>query len=533
MNANKAFARSRQGLRFLFSRKTCVLLSLLLPQAGHAQTPNAEALPAPDAMAVQPDPTEFFGRADSVLMLQGSPRRFGGIGVPWLGLVQPPGEPPRFPTRYETDDIFTTVATMDAGIVRAASLGLTAGCAACMVPSPGTINPDALHHIDTILREARDAGLKLIIPLTGIADCAAAEPPAGAPPGQPPEQPEPTNDPVAASPCAFTGFRHVDGAAFYTDAAVRADFAAAVTRLLNHLNPRTGIALKDDPTILAWENCDACGHGIDPKILADWTEFLGRTIKAIDTHHLYENGAFTGRLGKVAGAVPSALIALPSVDIVGDRVMPGTDPTGGAVDAAADQVTRSNRIFLIDAYGWSPAQWATADDFQAFLKSIAKNREIAGAFLANLSGHADTGGYLPPGPANSPAGVALYFPGVTTPAANYTEMTARARAVRRLSFGMTDMLTLPFPNVNQPEIISARHGHVIWRGAAGATVYSIARSQNISLGGSWTTLCDKCVTDAQGSWQDPSPLNTPVWYRILPFNANDHSGLYSDPVKGN
>jgi hypothetical protein len=97
---------------------------------------------------------------------------------------------------------------------------------------------------------------------------------------------------------------------------------------------------------------------------------------------------------------------------------------------------------------------------------------------------------------------------------------------------MNDMLTLPFLYPGQPEIISAEHGRIRWRGVAGAAVYSIARSPDISVGGSWTTLCDKCVTDAQSVWQDPSPPSTPVWYRILPYNANDHSGMYSAPAKG-
>jgi len=112
-------------------------------------------------------------------------------------------------------------------------------------------------------------------------------------------------------------------------------------------------------------------------------------------------------------------------------------------------------------------------------------------------------------------------------------MQARARAVRRLSFGMNDLLTIPFLNVGRPVILSAVHGKVVWRGAAGATCYKIARSSDVTLGGSWQIVSgDDCITDAHPSWQDPSPSTAPVWYRMLPFNANDHSGMYSEPVQG-
>jgi hypothetical protein len=489
------------------------LLLAAAPLGAHAQDSGAPAtLPAPDAMAVQPDPADFLGRADGVLMAQGNPKRLGGINVSWLGLVQAPNAAPRFPTAFETTDIFATIQAMASGYARAVSLGTGAGCQDCLVQQGGMLNPAALKHLDTVLRQAHDAGVKLVLPLSGAH---AACPASGAP------------DPVADQPCIVARWHNLDGPAFYTDPGVRADFAATVTKLLNHLNPLTGLAYKDDPTIMAWENCDGCGQGVDPKVLADWTEFLGRTIKLADTRHLYENGAFAGRLGKAPGDVPAALIALPSVDIVGDRVMPGIDADASGVDDAADAVTRANRIYAIDAYGWTPAQFPSQDGFQAFLRAVVKDRSISIAFVSDLSGHADAGGYLPSGP----QGPALYFPGVTTQAADEAAMQARSRAVRRFSFGMDDLLVEPFSNVAPPAIISAVHGKIVWRGAAGATTYSIARSNDIIAGGSWQTICDRCVTDASPSWQDPSPGSAPVWYRMTPYNANDHAGLFSAPVR--
>ncbi len=487
------------------------LLACVARGAGAQDGTTPPTLPVPDAMAIQPDAADFVSRADSQITVTGIAKRFAGIGVSWLGLLQAGPGAPRLPTVFEVRDVLETVHVMASGYVRSVSLASSAGCAACLAPAAGQINPDVLSHIDFVLRQARDDGIKLILPLSGSAGaCPASGPP----------------DPVAGLACVFARWRHLDGAAFYTNAAVRADFAAHVTRLLNHLNPLTGLTYKNDPTIMAWENCDGCGAGMDAGMLADWTEFLGRTIHATGTRQLYENGAFAGRLGRGAGAVPAGLVALPTVDIMGDRVMPNVDPQGGALAGAIDQVTRANRVYVIDAYGWTPAQFATEEAFERLLQSFIKSRPITAAFLSDLSGHADLGGNLPPGQ----DGQSMYFPGASTPVADEGTMQQRARAVRRLSFGMQDLLPLPFLNAGQPVILSAVHGRVVWRGAAGATTYGIARSKDITAGGSWQSVCDRCVTDAAGFWQDPSPPTVPTWYRMIPYNTNDHAGLYSEPV---
>ncbi len=278
-----------------------------------AQPVAGAAVPTPDAMSTQPDAADFVGHADGNLLLQGAPFRFAGISVSWLGLRDDSGLPADAhpPENFELDDVLATANAMGAGYVRALSLGASAGCAQCLLPAPGELNPEALRHTDHALKMARDAGIKLIIPLAGPGNsCAAGRP----------------LDPVFDTACIFAGWRGKNQADFFTDAQIRADFAHYVTALLRHLNPETGLAYKDDPTILAWENCAGCGAQTDVRTLADWTEFLGRTIKVVDTHHLYENGAFAGRIDKRPGEASQAQLGLASVDIVGDHITPRPKP---------------------------------------------------------------------------------------------------------------------------------------------------------------------------------------------------------------
>jgi mannan endo-1,4-beta-mannosidase len=367
--------------------------------------------------------------------------------------------------------------------------------------------------MDHVLKMTRDAGLKLVIPLAGPGnDCPTGN----------------ELDPVYDTPCIFARWRGKPDAGFFTDAEVRDDFVRTINALLRHLNPETGLAYKDDPTIMAWENCDGCGAALDTRTLADWTEFLGRTIKSVDHSHLYENGAFAGRIGKQAGAAAPEQLALPSVDIVGDRAMPQPGAPPEAFADAFQAVTKAGRVYIIDEYSWTPAHFPSVDDLTAFHAAIVGDRGVTGAFVSDLTGHADDGGYLP---RTRPTQPVLYFPGIAEPPVDADAMQARSRAVRRLSYSMMDLLPIAFAQTEAPKIISVLHGKLRWRGVAGALKYSVERTDDVTLIGSWTTICDQCATDADPTWQDPAVPTGPAWYRVTAYNANLHGGLASDPVR--
>jgi hypothetical protein len=117
----------------------------------------------------------------------------------------------------------------------------------------------------------------------------------------------------------------------------------------------------------------------------------------------------------------------------------------------------------------------------------------------------------------------LYFPGIASAGMDETVMDARARAVRRLGFEMSDIFQIPaFKNPAPPEIISAKGGLITWRGSAGARAYSIERSTDPLGVGSWALICDRCVTDSSGPWQDRNRPKAPAWYRLSSINANNH-----------
>jgi hypothetical protein len=486
-------------------------LALLLLLAALVIGPPARAQ-GYATMASAPDPTDFVKHTDAGLTLLGTPIRFGGADVFWLGLRRDGASPARRPTHYEVEDAFLTVQAMGGTVIRSATLAGTAGCALCLEPESGQFSNDAFAALDFALKTAGNLGLKLILPLAGSADCA--------------------NDPASAV-CAYAGWHGGDPQRFFSDPAMRSAFITRVKAILDHVNSLTGVAYRNDPTILAWENCDACATQSDPASVAGWVEAVGQAIKTEDHFHLYENGAFAGRiLPRSAHPVAASAFATPSVDIVGDRGLPPGDTYAirATLAEATGTVTGAGRAYLLDSFEWGPGNWKTLSSLETFLAAMTRRRTLTGALVGGLQGHADTGGYLPPSPAMAGDATPLYFPGLPVPGISRDEMEQRGRALRRFDYAMSDVLLAPaFLLPPKPVIIQASGGRVVWQGAAGALDYTIERSPDPRLPQTWQVVCDECTTDAAGAWQDPQPSKEPAWYRVMPFNVNGHRSEPSEP----
>ena len=467
-------------------RTIFLLIAAMLYAASGAGPVHAQVTANPYAtLAAQPDLRDFAGRADSRLTILGDPKRFVGYDVGALSRGAP-GSPLVLPTAYEVRDVLATVQALGGTVVRTAPL---------LLPS-GAPDQAALATLNLVLGIARDLGLKVIVPLFG----------AELPPGT------------------------------FTAPAARAHLAATVKAAIVLVNPLSALSYRDDPTILAWENCVACGQGAEESDLAAWAEQLGQVLKGADPHHLYESGVFAGRIGPAAvQPVPAASFATPSVDIVGDILGTGSDPFQARLrlNAAAELVAGAARIYVIDSLAWTAAVWKTPADLDAWISAMARQRNLAGAVVPWLVGHANAGGYRPAPPSQPALGAAaLYFPGIRSADMDALDMQARGRALRRFAFAMLDINMLPaFLLPPQPVIISAAHGRVDWRGAAGAARYSVERSSDPSSPNSWQAVCDACTDDVAGFWQDPSPPSGNAWYRVMPFNINGHKSVPSEPVR--
>jgi mannan endo-1,4-beta-mannosidase len=87
---------------------------------------------------------------------------------------------------------------------------------------------------------------------------------------------------------------------FYTDPVIRGWYKDWISHVLNRVNSLTGVAYKDDPTVMAWElaNEPRCvGSGVYPPSAAcaaptitDWAADISAHIKSVDRNHLVGSG---------------------------------------------------------------------------------------------------------------------------------------------------------------------------------------------------------------------------------------------------
>src|ERR1700691_2745973 len=219
------------------------------------------------------NPEQFVQRSGTKLALAGAPCRYSGPNIEWLGLEGYGPHRPLYPSHFEVDDAFGTAAEMGARVVRSQTMGDTVGCALCIEPTEGRFNDGAFAATDYALLAARQHGMRVIVTLLG--DCAT---------------------------CTLGGIgqylaweKKQSPMQFFSDAVLISAFEHHVDTVLNHVNSLTGVRYKDDPTILAWEDCNMCGlitlfMGGHPEMLeqvSDWVESIGTHIKNVDPRHLY------------------------------------------------------------------------------------------------------------------------------------------------------------------------------------------------------------------------------------------------------
>jgi mannan endo-1,4-beta-mannosidase len=469
----------------------------------------------------------FVQRSGTRLTLDGNAFRYSGPNIEWLGLEgYGPHDPigPRYPSHFEIDDAFATAAEMGASVVRSQTIGDTVGCPLCIEPEQGKFNEAAFQASDYALAEAAKLHMRLIVSLIG--DCATC---AGGGIGQ------------------YLAWNHQGTPqAFFTDPDIVGAFERHIDAVLNHRNTITGVRYRDDPTIMAWENCNMCGlvallsHGDDAQVSA-WSEKIGRHIKQIDRRHLYLDSSGMFR------SYPK-IVDNPDTDLVSFEEYPHWDsafgvPLGFSPTTAetfsrdAAIVTSHGKAFIVNEFGWDRTNWRSAADLQALLDTMAHDPNISGDGFWALQAHLDNFGFqaIPADSHNAKFAAkgecgewwALYYPGINTLVMSAQDMAARAQQLRNHAYVMSGRPVPKHAVPPAPVITSVVVGGLIaWRGSAGATQYAIERYDPASK--DWQTICDKCATDADDPWADPDPA-AGARYRVVAFNLDGVPSQASQP----
>jgi mannan endo-1,4-beta-mannosidase len=415
----------------------------------------------------------FLARNKTQLMLNGSPVRFGGANLYWLGLDENENGI-HFPSKFRIDDAFDTLIGMNVSYVRGHTLGISTGSSLSFW-NQGKFNSSNLDAADYAIYRASQSNILLQIPLTDNYHY------------------------YHGGKHDFTDYLGLPEDAFWTDKNAIALFKQYIYERLNHVNLYTGKRAIDEECIAIWET------GNELTSPSAWTIEIAQYIKSLDSNHLVMDG-FSG--------IDAGTLQSESLDVYSVHFYPMDLEKLASSSALA---AAAQKVYVAGEYGWSDAINPT---YSQFLAAIEGNTNVSVSAFWSFFPHADTYGFVDHGDSFT-----VHFPGNDSDdMMGFVDrfMVHAAAMGNRSVLPKSSPFVLVAPTVNAPDLVNLT---LTWRGAALANYYTIQISTS-SSSGPWNTLCDHCADDLDDPWVVPGgfPTTRPFFLRIA-GNSKDGSSM--------
>ncbi|KAM3350339.1 hypothetical protein ACQJBY_022867 [Aegilops geniculata] len=175
--------------------------------------------------------------------------------------------------------------------------------------APGSYNENTFKGLDFVLSEARKNGIKVILSLVNNYDTFGGKK-------------------------QYVEWARGRGQAvgseddFFTNSLVKGFYKNHVKTVLTRVNTVTGVAYKNDPTILAWElmNEPRCQSDLSGRTIQSWITEMAAHVKSIDGNHMLEAGleGFYGASSSRAASMNPAGHQV-GTDFIANNQVPGID----------------------------------------------------------------------------------------------------------------------------------------------------------------------------------------------------------------
>jgi mannan endo-1,4-beta-mannosidase len=145
--------------------------------------------------------------------------------------------------------------------------------------SLGVYQESALQAMDRAVKKAKDRGLKIIAALTNFQDAGGGLGWYMYWTGH------------VAAPCDFSMYNSSQMNTALTATDMKNAIKSYYSMILNRVNTVTGVAYKNEPTIMAWELAnEPRARGLNSSVLTGWLNEMAQYIKSIDGNHLVGTG---------------------------------------------------------------------------------------------------------------------------------------------------------------------------------------------------------------------------------------------------
>lgn len=189
---------------------------------------------------------------------------------------------PNYADKFRIDDLMDTAVEMGLAFVRIRVP--SAGSPKGVEPVLNQFNDEAFNNIDYHIKAAKNRNLRIILTLVDNYD----------------------DSKWIGGKYAFLrwrGFLNDENGDFFFNPTIISDYKNYISYVLNHVNPLTGIAYKDDSTIMAFETGNELVVGSifqnpNAPSIKSWTETIASHIKSIAPNHLVLDGTEGGGSGR-------------------------------------------------------------------------------------------------------------------------------------------------------------------------------------------------------------------------------------------
>ncbi|KAL0360208.1 UNVERIFIED_CONTAM: Mannan endo-1,4-beta-mannosidase 2 [Sesamum radiatum] len=192
---------------------------------------------------------------------------FNGFNAYWM--MQVAAQPSE---KYKVSNVFREAAAAGLTVCRTWAFS-DGGNKLALQISPGVYDENVFQALDFVVSEAAKNKVRLILSLVNNYQDFGGRP-------------------QYVDWAKNAGVRASSDDDFYTNAVVKQYYKNHVKKVLTRINTITGVAYKDDPTIMAWEliNEPRCQADYSGNTVNAWVQEMASYVKSIDNKHLLEVG---------------------------------------------------------------------------------------------------------------------------------------------------------------------------------------------------------------------------------------------------
>jgi mannan endo-1,4-beta-mannosidase len=177
---------------------------------------------------------------------------------------------------------------------------------------------------------------------------------------------------------------------FFEDPRTKRDYRTWTEHVVHRINPLTGLAYRDDPTIMAWELMNE-GNAKPESLRLAWTAEMSAYVKSLDPNHLVTSGH-----ANVTDKIPD--LTIPTLDFGtwhGYPLFYKLTPAqfNDTITEFCGLAARAKKPVLLEEFGYARSNRDSTEAYAMWLDTLTSDRNCAGWMVWRLVSLQDSGRY--------------------------------------------------------------------------------------------------------------------------------------------